>query len=919
MALPQGAYAAEAPEGTAQVATVRHEAASAPATPEDDTDPNGIRTISEGNPKRGDNWYWDGRTLYLQGIDMKGSGSGALFYYVGSLTVNIQVDGYNRIEGFESICDGTSIDLYGSGTLDVRSMQYLCKHGSIDLSGVYLRADGVGVLSDRDYVTVKGGYVDAPGWSLTDCRGFTMSGGYFNVADIRMKAGGTFEVTGGYLKVSGSIEADNVKYQSCVIRVGTADGDKVKFEFKQDDSVLIIDKYDDDTLLLINTELLINGKTPNTIKQRSDGSVVMCSKYLDDTAGDTSIYIDYKCSGVYYNDTKPFFSTQDMLSGGNYFASGDHVNIARLADAQTTVVGAGGYDNYKGVYADVSNGGTVICEGGILSIDEKNCSSDSLLIGTEGVSLENSTAGRVIAVSGNDRTPALSITGDVTLSEDVTAYHSSDYYGVKLANGSKLTVNGKLCAYSESNNAIGRLTLGESAEIYACAPNAYTHQIIVDSQNGDFCLPAADRFPGKIVYAAKMSEPLKVRSTPEVPDYDAYQQRFDYDKYGYDMIYIGKELYPDMSRDMDYTDKFTFRDLSMEYKNASDSDPAAFDLNLAFSSAVQDPSDIHASLYDPAGNDITDMFSVSMSRNSSGGRDENRCISAHIALRSGKVLDIGQYTVRVEYNGLEFEEKFSVTPLDVILNFCYSSEEIKNQGSVWSYETEYTGYDTICKGDTWSWYGKEADGYEANTLVLNGFNIVTTDNALYVPKGTTIVLKGSNCIQSDMAAITSYYNSDTSLTIVGEKGGKLALTSTELTPDSYRRGVIDLGNSGRLTLKHCDITINAPNGGGVAGINAVEGFSAEDCTIDIECPGIAAVFGRYVLKGDNTIIIKASQAFVYSETEDVLRSVQAASVENVKGIDTDRFNELEMAGYVAAKLEPEDPAEPMVIRTQGIA
>ena len=72
------------------------------------------------------------------------------------------------------------------------------------------------------------------------------------------------------------------------------------------------------------------------------------------------------------------------------------------------------------------------------------------------------------------------------------------------------------------------------------------------------------------------------------------------------------------------------------------------------------------------------------------------------------------------------------------------SEEIKNQGSVWSYETEYTGYDTICKGDTWSWYGKEADGYEANTLVLNGFDIVTTDNALYVPKGTTIVLKGSN-------------------------------------------------------------------------------------------------------------------------------------------------------------------------------
>ena len=874
-----------------------------------------IGFLDPGVPRRGVNWSWDGEDkLSLYGVDMLGSGTELLFNYTGDEKIQVRVSGYNRIEGFSSMCSGETIAISGAGTLEAVSMAYLWDFSDVTVSDVYIKASGIDLGAHLSYsgkLTVESGYIDAPDMAITRPESFEMNGGYVN-ARLLDSNSDKAQINGGYLKLK---EAQNsyVSYQCCVITVDSVDGDNT-FELLEDNAVLYVGNGN------INSKNITLTGDPKDSRNIGDARL-WCHQYISDNTGNADYY------GMYYSGTSDFDMNSGVMSGGNYFSTTGNLTVEGFS-GKTTFVGS--CESGVNVIPNQEDS-TVIAEKGVLNISGDTAGKNIGIIGTDCVKLSpGSTADNVVAISSSDGKPALvcDYEDNITLSGHITAHHTGNDAGLYI--DGILTINGEVSAYSANSTAINisykttedyGVTLGDKAEISAYAPNVADNKVIIEEDD-----EVNDRILGnKVVYAGKPDEQMHVRLNLRVPDKD-------YDRFGYDRVHIGSELFFDFVHSYTRSNviggvggEYTANNLSMDYKGyegAGGTSSYDADTNLYLTaSCVIVKDDVKVSVKNSSGEDETEKFFINISYVAYSAEETEREILVYLRLKSGETLDAGTtYTVAVEYNDMTVETEMPVTAYDTTLNFCLEND-------LWTYETEFLGIDKISRGNTWEWYGTAADGYKAHTLVLNNFDLYTTGKTLVIPQDTTIILKGENKLRSDTAVITAKSHDPGSVSIIGEEGSSIDLTAGKLSSGNFTSGAIDLFIYSGLYLKDCSMNITVLEPGGylgddVSGIR-VKTFTAENSTLNVSAEGrmYAGVYAadKYNLIGSNSFsFTNTDGALRGSSMEPNSRSVLVSEMENIIDVDLDSFNQKVKKGDYVEWLFAEDYQKTVILKTQGI-
>lgn len=888
----------------------------------------GIGELNPGEPRRGVNWYWDGNnTLSLYGVDMTGTGNETLFDYTGSGEIKVAVSGYNRIDNFNSMYSGDrssmkSIAISGAGTLEATNMSNVWIQSNVTVSDVYIKASG-SYLVNQSKLTVMSGYIDAPEMKLacmsTQAGGnICINGGYLNADQVLMDPiKGVINVGGGFLQLS-TIWNGTVNYQNCVIKLGQVTGTNNVYNLLKDNAVLIVDKGSD--------KVNKTGEQANSETNIGSSGKVWCHNLITDDT-DTSKFTAEDCCGMYYSGSNDISFNNGAMSGGNYFSTTGDLTVKEFSDKTTLVGSSGSAFTVEANQAD----STFIAEKGVLNITGDAAGKNIGVIGTDGVKLlENCAADNVIAVSNSDDKPALECRDNVTLSGHITAHNSGNSVGLYL-DSYGLTINGEVSAYSANSNAISfpftvnedvGFTLGENAEISACAPNAPENKVIIENNDE----PQSRTFGDKVIYAGKLSEQMRVRGTLRIPDKD-------YDRFGYDRVHIGSELFFDFDHGYDYRYAsasegieagYTANDLSIEYKGFNGS--AIAELCLVSSREI-DVDKINVSVKNSAGTDITeDKFTIDYCYNAYDKDDMHREVSFKLYLKPDETLDVGDiYTVTAEYEGLTVEEELKVTAYNTTLNFCLDQDYFNaHLNEQWYWETYFLGIDKISRGSTWEWYGNETDEYKAHTLVLKNFDLYTTGKTLIIPSDTTIILRGKNKLRSDTAVIAVQSDDPSSINIIGEEGSSIDLTAGKLSPGNFTSGAIDLNIFSSLYLKDCEMTINVlkPGDGG-SGIN-LGTFTAENSTLNVSAEsrmyaGVSAT-SKYTLIGSNSFHFDNTDAAIRGFGQDsTSRSVLASEMENIIDTDLDSFNQAVRNGEYLGALFAEDYQKMIILKTQGIA
>lgn len=895
----------------------------------------GIGELNPGEPRRGVNWYWDGNnTLSMYGVDMTGTGNETLFDYTGSGEIQVVVSGYNHIDNFYSMYSGEygsmkSIAISGAGTLEAANMKNMWLYSNVTVSDVYIKVSGTNLLNFSN-LTLNSGYIDAPEME-SSCMvtrpggNICMNGGYLNTDTLQMNPEkGVINISGGFLQLN-TIWNGTVNYQNCVIKLGKVTGTKNVYNLIKDNAVLYIGNGN-----VNSSKITMSGQEPNSVTNIGDARL-WCHWYVTEPNGKISFPPNGEYYGLYYSGTYNFNMDDGAMSGGNYFFTTGDLTVKGFSD-KTTLVGSS--DSAFTVGANQADS-TFIAEKGVLNITGDATDKNISFIGTDGVKLEDgSAADNVIAVSNSDDKPALECRDNVTLSGHITAHHSGNSLGINL-DSYGLTINGEVSAYSANSSAISfpfrvnenaNFVLGDNAGISACAPNATENKVITEVNDE----PQGSTFGDKVIYAGKLSEQMRVRPTLKIPDKN-------YDRFGYDRVHIGSELFFDLNHGYDYRGKsgnieagYTANDLSIEYKgykgagNINDSNAIA-KLCLTFSREIN-RDDIKVSVKNSSGVDITDKFYIPTSFVQYDRENTNRDVLVYLLLNPSEALEVGDiYTVTAEYDGLTVEEEMQVTAYNTTLNFCLDQNYFNNHLSEqWFYETKFLGIDKISKGNTWEWYGNETDEYKAHTLVLNGFDLYTTGKTLIIPSDTTIILRGENKLRSDTAVITVQSDEPSSITIIGEEGSSIDLIAGKLSPGNFTSGAIDLNIFSSLYLKDCEMTINVlkPGDGG-SGIN-LGTFTAENSTLNVSAEsrmyaGVSAT-SKYTLIGSNSFHFDNTDAAIRGFGQDsTSRSVLASEMENIIDTDLDSFNQAVRNGEYLGALFAEDYQKTIILKTQGIA
>ena len=889
----------------------------------------GIGALNPGEPRRGANWYWDGNnTLSLYGVDMTGTGNETLFDYTGSGEIKVAVSGYNRIDNFNSMYSGVydsmkSIAISGAGTLEAANMKNMWVWSNVTVSDVYIKASGSTLLNYSN-LTLNSGYIYAPdmdSYCQQTLAKINISGGCFDSRLIYMKNAGAIYVSGGFVYLS-TIQLGIVYYQNCVIKLSSvSQNTPPSFRLQNDNAVLIVDRGSENVKQ--------NEKTPNCEKAIGDSAKVWCHNYIEDDT-DTSKFTAEDYCGMYYSGSNDISFNNGAMSGGNYFSTTGNLTVKGFSD-KTTFVGS----CESGVNVTPNkNDSTFIAKKGVLNITGDASGKNIGFIGTDGVKLlKNSAADNVVAVSSSDGKPALECMDGVTLSGHITAHNSGNSVGLYL-DSYGLTINGEVSAYSANSNAISfpftvnedvGFTLGENAEISACAPNAPENKVIIENNDE----PQSMTFGDKVIYAGNLSEQMRVRGTLRIPDKD-------YDRFGYDRVHIGSELFFDFDHGYDYRYAsasegieagYTANDLSIEYKGFNGS--AIAELCLVSSREI-DVDKINVSVKNSAGTDITeDKFTIDYCYNAYDKDDMHREVSFKLYLKPDETLDVGDiYTVTAEYEGLTVEEELKVTAYNTTLNFCLDQDYFNaHLNEQWYWETYFLGIDKISKGNTWEWYGTATEDYKAHTLVLKNFDLYTTGKTLIIPSDTTIILRGKNKLRSDTAVIAVQSDDPGSVTIIGEEGSSIDLTAGKLSSGNLTSGAIDLNIFSTLYLRDCSMNITVLEPGGylgddVSGIN-VGTFISENSTLDISAEsemyaGVSA-FSNYTLIGSNSFsFINTDAALRGSSMEPKGRSVLVSEMENIIDVDLDSFNQKVKNGDYVEWLFAEDYQKTVTLKTQGI-
>ena len=876
----------------------------------------GIGELVHGERRLGDGWYWDGQnTLKLYGIEMSGTGAEQLFSTEYDQPITVELTGYNYIENFGSMTRGCHILIKGTGILEAENIDAMWGSDGdnnmiVEIKSGYFKAEG-NCLMDSGDLHVSGGYIDAPGMQVSNCREYYQFGGYVNISGMSFcDDSNDATVNGGFLKLENSFENGTLYYRGCVIQVGSIDQDTGKLYLVKDDAVLIVE----DGLNAIN-DLFTSKLMPGLTMKSDTGRTVMCHKLVNVNKTQS---VKTEAYGAYFNGDDSLFIDAGMLSGGNYIEISGSASMLGFGGDGSTLVSASADTTVE----SIDRKSCSIITLGELSLSGCNAEGlDSQIISAGSVTASNSAIDALIAVAPNSSRAALTVSG-TTLSGRVTAYHFSDNT-VEFAGD--CTFNGSITSYSYGYSAFKlnnyNFAVGENTQISATAPNTYRYSGAFVTDKDKKAIAKDSMFPGKRFYTAKNHQPLKIRSTLEVLGNL-------HDDYGYTKLFIGGELFPDIANDFNWdndTGTLNVNTVLLPCRVTDPADTVGAKMYLVSSSKIDNPRDVTARVYAPDGTDVTDKFTFTYALCGDGYKDPDRSVNIYFTLKYGECLDIGNYNVVAEYDGLTASMIMQVFPCNVSLNFCVPADYIESdpENYGWTYEVPFTGFETNCKGETWEWYGAGSDEYEPYTLVLDGFQLYTSEHTLFLPAYATIILRGKNTLDSNISVITSQqYNSAASLTIIGEEDSSLFLTSRSIENSPWKNGVITLGSYGELTLRNCNLFVTALDSDGsdvTACINASNKLTIENSDVTIDSDGSAAAVRAFYYRFIGSSLLFANADTIIDSEDGNGISVQAFETVNIKDLNTESFNEAVKSGNRFGTLTRALNSGYATIRTIGIS
>lgn len=724
-----------------------------------------IGELADGTPKSGSGWKWDGAgTLELFGAELKSKDDSTPKISYSGETLTINVKGYNHVSGdslLAKVGEWKKINITGSGILE---------------------SDSTSALFSGLEVIVEGVLIKAPNAKLFDAaKNLTHESGYLEIGILN----GAVKMTGGVINCT-TLSSGSITQNGGVFYVETLNAGKPINCNKG--AIFKVNKITDDadySITCNNGSIVMVGENNTDPEVSSNNTAVNVNGlnvYCDMVAGSAvTTASSNNGSSIYYAASEVNVGDDATLDGAVYFAG-----EATLDTNKSFTVADG---------ATVAGGKNFSIECNKATIGESSTVCFDLGIILKNATVNGDVYGCLTKGTGGDRT----YFQNSTIGADGSAYTLSNYsqfwnstidgsvtvYGtagtpIALNN---TTVNGKIYLYNSNSTKdlveISGLTFGENAEL---AGYTRTGQIFNDTDNSK----AFDMALGSRAFytAADLGE----KFTATVSGYsdscgkviyigDEFEKRFD-TAFGYSSIIYDGHFY-------------TYKSLLLSL------DPAGAEKAfLAYNSTCDiNLNDVKVTIT-KGSDDCTSSFDITRSHyyytddDGDGVPDETIARSLGVEISAKEKLTAGdEYKVTVEYNGTAITETIEVTGVETTLNF---TGEYNYAPDVWTYDgVTFENTSTDYVANTWAWYANENTelGYPAKTLVLNGIDLASSRyNAVIVPNGTTIILKGDNKLFSSASAILCMNGSDAndngSLTIKGEDGGSLTAISSELAPSA---------------------------------------------------------------------------------------------------------------------------------------
>ncbi len=708
--------------------------------------------LNDTTPKSGDNWVWDNTTQTLSLYNAKFYNNATSSYaikYTGTNTLKINQIGYNLIENGYIQAENGSIEVVGSGILDISHTNYaMFDTKTLKITNGYVRSDNATTLnkSDSNKTTVSNCVLDIPqaeilAYAQDDRAGFIMESGYVNCNELTPRYNSSHflaaEIKSGYLKV-GTINGENNSNNYAYIKLGKA---VVKAGTLGANAAFCQERNSTDETVLADSTLIYTNDLSGEYKSEQSGDFFWNAAKVSSTNGEEIYHQDHNTTHARYFQSDQTFSSLSTLSAGDTIVCNGDLTI-ETADT-------------------IPEGVTLYCSGKL------SCSGtiNGCLIGKTINLGDNATVGSTGRIYGE----SLTLNGNATIDNGgaVTVYNSSDVSCLNFYNKS-LTVNGDFSVKSNEtvfNNTEEDITVGTTGQLAA-----------VGNVTAD-----GDGFETSSVYNA-----ITGSTSRTVYASDSYGDKMDCQKYeNPNTVYIGKEFAPQLiTLDSDqiicekaYGDSANFNFICSHSIN----------LNAAVVTITTGGS---------GGADVTSKFKITKSANGA-----NEIV---ITLSLNEDIDAQNYNVTVKVGELTATTTLTAKYFDQTLDFT------KTNSGAWEFFGAFGGTSAESKAtnNMWAWYPNGAEGYTGKVLVLNNLSIKTTAaNAIIVPADTTIVVKGGNKIQSKNTAIKCKGKAD----IIGDDytTSKLTVKSDKPIHENFAAIQSDTGSVTINNFSQLDVSMGA--------------------------------------------------------------------------------------------------------------
>lgn len=742
-----------------------------------------IGRLDAGKPRHGRGWSWDGiETLTLFGADLISASDSSP---VVEPTCDIKVDliNYNKIEldaNGKFIADYSySVSFDGSGILDITSTSPVggMMVQDLEINGGFIRSEPA-TISVMNDITVNGGYFEGTGtfleFSLDQIApgNYTQTGGYVNAYAIDSGIMSNVFIDGGYAEfmLLGETHLMNVQHgiYKCT-NDGTNTIPDCTMIYVEPAAIAMFPNYSyNDISGILNA---LNMSMDSTAKNGLVAAGLIYTSTVSTVPnGNLSIYGEE----TRLNLTGNFEGS--VYCAGTGYGESIYSNGATIDD-KATLFGTNGNTGINISKMDFGDNTTVIgfssSSRGVYGADLYTPPSTIIGVGdgySTGAYLERLSSMK--DVIGYQKNPDLyneyGVSIYYTQADSVTGVSSGAGRGAYVRNSNRQKIQ-ELTAYSIESYALCTEDEGIMPAIRLGAYSEYSDSPIKRTYDSEISFSDLD---DRTIYALSGTEYItdaKLRDTIG------------------NSVYMGVPLFDMINKDPNGA-------LNSDIYAAAGSGEFLVDLVVTRQNSVDDIS--VTVLKD--GVDVSGDFDIKVEKRTANDyEDEGRL--ATVTVSSKKDLNIGdEYDVVAAYGDSSAAFKMTVSDIDYSLNFTlshgYFGKEVQ-----WNYGGDFTGCEDNCSGSGWAWYGSAADGYEANTLVIDGLDFKTTDDyAILVPDDATIIVKGTNRLSSKH---TSIYMYDGTMKILGEDNAKI-IASNESCKNT---AIIFMYYDGTLSIKDVDL------------------------------------------------------------------------------------------------------------------